>query len=130
MATKAYYGRALTITINSVAYSDQVTEVVLRPSQTVDTYITLTGKTSLIQTPIWELNVKGLQDWTSTPTSGFSKALWTAAAAGTNISFTLALPVGSVTGTICPVYPSAGGAADSVLEDDITFPVVGDVTLS
>lgn len=130
MATKAYYGRSLTLTINSVAYSDQVTEVVLRPSQTVDTYITLTGKKSMAQTPTWELNVKGLQDWTTTPTAGFSKALWTAAAAGTNVTFSMALPTGSITGSIVPVYPSAGGAADSALEDDVTFPVDGDVTLS
>jgi hypothetical protein len=130
MAVKAFYGRSLTITIASIAYSEQVTEVTLTPSQTVDTYITLTGKKSLIQTPIWELNVKGLQDWTTTPTAGFSKAMYAAAITGTNITFTMALPTGSISGSLCPIYPTAGGAADQVMENDMTFPVDGDVTLT
>ena len=130
MAVKAFYGRSLTITINSIAYSEQVTEVKLTPSQTVDTYITLTGKKSMIQTPIWELNVKGLQDWTTTPTAGFSKAMFAAALTGTNVTFSMTLPTGSIAGSLCPVFPSAGGPADAVMENDMTFPVDGDVTLT
>lgn len=122
-------GRQLTLTINSVAYSVQTAEVTLTPSMTVDQYVTLTGKAAKAQPVTWELNVKAFQDWGEAVS--FCDNMVTAAAAGTPVAFTLGLPGStSATGNIIPVYPTAGGAADSALEVDMTFAVSGDVTFT
>jgi hypothetical protein len=122
-------GRQLTITINSVAYSVQTAEVTLTPNQTVDQYVTLTGKAAKAQPVTWQLSVRAFQDWGEAVS--FCENMVTAATAGTAISFTMGLPGGgTATGNIIPVYPTAGGAADSALETDITFEVSGDVTFT
>jgi hypothetical protein len=55
--------------------------------------------------------------------------MWTAAAAGTAVSFSLGLDgAGTLSGDIIPVYPTAGGPADSALEVSYTFEVNGSVT--
>lgn len=129
MALVVQTGRSLTLEINSVAYSVQTAEVTLTPSQTVDQYITLTGKAAIAQPVTWELNVRAFQDWGEA--ISFCDNMVTAAAAGTPIAFELGLPGGgTATGDIIPVYPTAGGAADSALEVDITFAVDGDVTFA
>jgi hypothetical protein len=122
-------GRQLTIEIATVNYSVQTAEVTLTPSQTVDQYISLTGKAAKAQPVTWELNVKSFQDWGEA--TSFAEAMVTAAAAGTHVAFELGLPGGATAaGYIIPVYPSAGGAADSALELDMTFAVDGDVTFT
>jgi hypothetical protein len=129
MSLVVYTGRDLTITINSVNYSVEVSEVTLTPSQSTETYITLTGKTAIALPVTWEMNVKAFQDWGNA--TSFCDAMVTAAAAGTSLNFSMGLPgPGTATGKIVPVYPTAGGAADSALELDITFPVDGDVTFA
>lgn len=123
-------GRSLALTINSVAYSVQTAEVTLTPNQTVDQYITLTGKAAKAQPVTWQLNVKAFQDWGEA--TSFCDNMVAAAAAGTSVTFVMTLPGTSntATGKIVPIYPTAGGAADSALETDMTFEVDGDITFT
>lgn len=127
MALVIQTGRSLTITVNAVDYSAQTAEVTLTPSQTVDQYVSLTSSAAKAQPVTWELNVRAFQDWGEA--TSFADALVTAATAGTSIPFELSLPNGiKASGDIVPVFPPAGGAADSALEMDLTFAVDGDVT--
>ena len=120
-------GRALTITIDGDDWSPQVTEVTLTPTQTVNQYTTLSSSAATVGPATWELAVTGYQDWPAA-TSLF-EALVTAAAAGTAVTFSLAVASGGTwSGDILPVYPSVGGGADAALESSITFPVDGDPT--
>jgi hypothetical protein len=129
MALVVFTGRELTISINSVAYSIQTAEVTLTPSQSTEQYITLTGSAAIANPVTWELNVKAFQDWGEA--TSFCDNMVTAAAAGNALAFSMGLPNGgTATGSIIPVYPSVGGAADSALEVDITFPVTGAVTFA
>ena len=129
MALVVQTGRQLTLEINSIAYSIQTAEVTLTPSQTVDQYITLTGSAAKSQPVTWELNVRAFQDWGEA--TSFAENMVTAATAGTSVTFELGLPGGgTATGSIVPVFPSAGGAADSALEMDLTFAVDGAVTFA
>jgi len=61
---------------------------------------------------------------------GFSRALWNAAVAASTVTFELVVDSGTFTGSIQPVFPNAGGDATAVLEDDMTFEVVGIPTLT
>jgi hypothetical protein len=129
MALVIQTGRQLTLEINSVAYSTQTAEVTLTPSQSVDQYITLTGSAAKSQPVTWELNVKAFQDWGEAVS--FAENMVTAATTGTSVTFELGLPGGgTATGSIVPVFPPAGGSADSALEMDMTFAVDGAVTFS
>jgi len=127
MAANVITGRALTITIDGDDWSSQTAECQLTPSQSITQYITLSDSASTVTPATWELTVRAFQDWDNA-TSLF-EALWTAATAGTAVAFTLAVAGGgSFSGNVLPVFPSAGGAADSALEADLTFPVVAGVT--
>jgi hypothetical protein len=122
-------GRQLTIEIDGTSYSVQCSEVTLTPSQSVDQYISLTSNAAVSGPVTWELGVKAFQDWGEA--GSFCDALVTAATAGTVIPFEMGLPNGgTVTGDIVPVFPSAGGAADSALEIDLAFAVSGAVTFA
>lgn len=129
MALVVQTGRQLTLEIDSIAYSVQTAEVTLTPSQTVDQYITLTGNAAKAQPVTWQLNVRAFQDWGEA--TSFADALVIAATAGTPVPFELGLPGGgTATGDIIPIFPTAGGAADSALEMDLTFAVDGAVTFT
>lgn len=131
MATNVYTGRNLTITINSVAYSAQVSSARLIPSQNTNQYITLTGSAAKADPVTWSLEVKGFQDFTAT--TGFSKNLYDAAATGTTVTFSLGITAGAArtaSGSIVPIFAEIGGDATAALEQTYTFPVDGAVTLS
>lgn len=120
-------GRTLDVTIDSVDYSAQVAEVTLVPNETVDQYVTLTDTTAVRQPTTWTLNVRAFQDWGEV--GSFCDAMWTAAAAGAAVSFSVGLAgAGTLSGDIIPVYPTAGGPADGALEVSYTFEVDGSVT--
>jgi len=129
MATNVYTGRNLTITINSVAYSAQVTGAKLIPSQNTNQYITLTGSAAKAEPVTWTLEVKGFQDFAAT--TGISKNLYDAAATGTSVTFSLALPNSrTASGSIVPVFAEIGGEATAALEQTYSFPVDGALTLT
>ena len=125
MALTVQTGRSLTVTIDSVAYSAQVAEVTLTPNQTVDQYISLTSSAAVSQPVTFELGVRAFQDWGEV--GSFCDAMWTAAAAGTAVSFSMGTAGETFSGNIIPAYPNVGGPADSALEVEFTFQVDGDV---
>lgn len=126
-----YTGRNLTITINSVAYSAQVTQARLVPTQNTNQYITLTTTTAKAEPVTWTLEVTGFQDWAAT--TGISKNLYDAAATGTSVTFSLVVAAGTTrtaSGSIIPIFSEIGGEATAALEQTYSFPVDGSLTLS
>lgn len=122
-------GRQLTLEIDNDSYSAQTAEVTLVPTNNSETYQTLTGPTTIQLPTTWELNVRAFQDWNEA--SSLAEALVVAATAGDAIPFELVVDGGmTITGNLIPVFPTAGGAADSALEMDLTFPVDGDPTFT
>ena len=120
-------GRKLTLTINSVAWTNQSVRAELVPDQPVNQYRTLGDSAATIDPVTWTLEVEAMQDWTDA--SSLFEALWTAAGLGTAVAFTLAVTGGgSFTGNVLPVYPNGGGSADSALSSTLSFPVDGAVT--
>ena len=128
-----YTGRNLTITINSVAYSGQVTQARVVPAQNTNQYVTLTSSFAKQEAVTWTLEVTGFQDWLTGVTPGFSSAMYTAANTGTAISFSLGLAAGAsrtVTGNIIPIFSEIGGEATAALEQTYSFPIDGSITLT
>lgn len=126
-----YTGRNLTLTINSVAYSAQVTAARLVPAQATNQYITLTSSTAKQEPVTWTLEVENFADWATT--TGVSKLLYDLAVTGTGIAFTLVIAAGTsrtASGTIIPVFGEIGGAATEVLTQTFSFPVDGALTLT
>lgn len=122
-------GRQLTLEIDGDSFSAQTAEVTLVPTNNSETYQTLTGPTTIQLPTTWELNVRAFQDWNEA--SSLAEALVVAATAGDAVSFELVVDGGmTITGNVIPVYPNVGGAADSALEMDLTFPVDGDPTFT
>lgn len=122
-------GRQLTLEIDGDSFSAQTAEVTLVPTNNSETYQTLTGPTTIQLPTTWELNVRAFQDWNEA--SSLAEALVVAATAGDAVSFELVVDGGmTITGNVIPVFPNVGGAADSALEMDLTFPVDGDPTFT
>ena len=120
-------GRTLDVTIDGTDYSAQVAEVSLVPNETVEQYVTLTDTVAVKQPTTFQLNLRAFQDWGEV--GSFCDAMWTAAAAGSAISFQLGVAgAGTFSGDLIPSYPTAGGPADGALEVEFTFEVTGDVT--
>ena len=71
MATNIYTGRNLTLSINAVAYSAQISSATLTPTQEVNQYITLTGSAAKQGAVTWSLDVEGFQDWLTPVSPGF-----------------------------------------------------------
>lgn len=126
-----YTGRNLTITINSVAYSAQVTSAKVVPTQNTNQYVTLTTTIAKQDPVTWELQITNFQDWATT--TGISKNLYDAAVTGTGVTFSLGVAAGTsrtVTGTVIPVFAEIGGEATAALEQTYNFPVDGNITLT
>jgi len=119
-------GRTLSVDINGTDYSAQVAEVSLVPNETTEQYVTLTDTVAVKQPTTFQLQLRAFQDWGEV--GSFCDAMWTAAAAGTAVSFSMGTDGDSFSGNIIPAYPNVGGPADSALEVEFTFQVDGDVT--
>jgi len=131
MALSVYTGRDITLKINSVAYSDQLSSATLVCNRTDEQYVTFTANTPKAGPATWQLTVRGYQDWTNGTPDGWSRAMWDAAVTGSSVTFELKIETdGTWTGSILPVFPSAGGDANAALETDMTFEVVGTPTLA
>jgi hypothetical protein len=127
MAATVITGRALTLTIDGDNWSSQTAECTLTPTQSATQYITLSDSAAIVAPATWELTVRSFQDWDQA--ASLFEGLWTAATAGTAVAFSMVVSGGGTfSGDLIPVFPTAGGAADSALESDITFPVNGAVT--
>ena len=120
-------GRSLTLTIDGDTWTNQAVRAELVPDQPVNQYRTLGDSAATIDPVTWTLEVEAMQDWPDA--SSLFEALWTAAGVGTAVAFTLAVNnAGSFTGNVLPVFPNAGGSADSALSSTLSFPVDGAVT--
>ena len=131
MATNIYTGRNLTLSINAVAYSAQISSATLTPTQEVNQYITLTGSAAKQGAVTWSLDVEGFQDWATT--TGISKNLYDAAATGTAVAFSLVVTAGTaktITGNIIPTFAQIGGAAIEALSQSYSFQVDGNITVA
>lgn len=120
-------GRSLTLTIDGDTWTNQAVSAQLVPDQPTNQYRTLGDSAATVDPATWTLEVEAMQDWPDA--SSLFEALWTSATAGTAVAFTLAVAgAGSFTGNVIPVFPTAGGSADSALMSTLSFPVFGDVT--
>ncbi|CAB4168408.1 hypothetical protein UFOVP1266_13 [uncultured Caudovirales phage] len=131
MATNVYTGRNLTLSINAVAYSAQISSATLTPTQNTTQYITLTGSAAKQEPVTWSLDVTGFQDWATT--TGISKNLYDAANTGTPIAFSLVVTAGTaktITGNVIPIFANIGGDATAALEQTYSFPVDGNITVA
>lgn len=120
-------GQKLTIEVATVAYSAQVSAASLIPNQSQSQAQTLTTTIPYNQTTSFQLQLDGFQDWGEAVS--FCDAMWTAAAAGSAITFELEVdgPTANRTfsGSILPKYVTAGGSASEALAFSETFEVVG-----
>lgn len=124
-----YTGQTLTLEIDSVAYSAQVTRAELVPTQNQNQEPTLSSVASWVDPVTWVLEVENFQDWTAT--TGISDALYAEALAGNTVTFELGLPNSrTVTGSIVVLYGNIGGAASGALTQTFSFPVSGNLTLT
>lgn len=124
-----YTGQTLTIEIDSVAYSADVTRAELVPTQNVNQEPTLSSVASWADPVTWELQVENFQNWTTS--TGISDALYAEALAGNTVAFELGLPnTRTITGNIIVTFGNIGGAANGALTQTYSFPVSGGITLT
>lgn len=127
MATAVVTGRTITLTVGATAYTDQITSAVLTPSENAITGVVLSGPYAAKGTVTWTLDVEMIADWGAT--SSVCEALWTAADAGTGVSFTLLAATGaSFAGTAIPAHPQVGGPADGAQTVSVSMAVNGTIT--
>ena len=127
MATAVVTGRTITLTVNSVAYTDQITSAVLTPTDNAITGVVLSGPYAARGTATWTLDVEMIADWGAT--SSVCESLWTAAETGTAVTFTMLAATGaSFSGSVVPMFPQVGGPADGAQTVSVSMPVNGNVT--
>jgi hypothetical protein len=120
-------GRSITLTVDSVAYTDQIVSSVLTPTDNVITGITIGGAYAAAGTTQWNLEVEIMADWGAN--SSICEALWADAEAGATVAATMVAATGaSFAFTVVPTYPSVGGPADGAQTVTLSMPVHGDIT--
>jgi hypothetical protein len=119
-------GQSFSIEFDAVVYNAQVAEVMLTSTQTINRATVLNGSVTWRSPESYQLRIRGYQDWGAV--GSFCDAMWDAAATGDVIPFELVDGTVTWTGNVAPVFPTAGGAADSALEFDLTLEVDGAVT--
>lgn len=132
MATTIITGGSLTLTINAISRSEQITSAVLSVEQTRNTYNLIGGtKAFKVVDTNATLAVDFLLDWSS-GTSDFADTLWTAAttAPDTAIPFVLASNGQTFTGSLFPEFPTVGGPGNDVQSQTVTFTCSGIPTKS
>lgn len=127
MATVINTGSQLTLTINSIARSEQITSATFSNESTRNRYKLIGGTQAFaVVDDVQTLDCEILLDWTS-GTSDFADSLWTAytTAPNTAIAFVLTMNSQTFTGTLLPILPPVGGAGSDVSTWSASFPVVG-----
>ena len=126
MTTTIITGGDLTLTINSIDRSAQITSAKLTVETSRERYQLIGGAYAYATTDKnASLAVEILLDW-STGTSDFADALWSAASSApdTPISFVLASNGQTFTGSLLPEFPEVGGAGSDVQTWSATFQVI------
>jgi hypothetical protein len=130
MATTIITGQDLTLTIESVAYSDQASSVTLTLENDRQEFDVLSGTVYKTIKTTGTLSVELFQDWNATPS--VCEALWDAAnsAPDTTLSFTFVANTGvTFTGECFPSFPDAGGTAPDALTATVELTIAeGSVT--
>lgn len=130
------YARAMvirnpTITIESVAYANQVSKARLVPDTPIQTKRTFGGVDQDRDTPSWTLELAGHQDRGA---GGLGKALDDAVASGSTLTLVLQPKPGTgqdtATCEIVPVPIEFGGEVGNWKEFDTTFAVIDQPTFS
>jgi hypothetical protein len=120
-------GRSITLTVDTIAFTDQIVSAVLTPADNAITGITVGGPYATRGTTQWTLEVEVLADWGAT--SSICEALWTSTETKQTVTGTLVAASGASFGFTCvPTFPSVGGPADGAQTVTLSMPVHGDVT--
>lgn len=133
MALVYVTGRDLTLTINSVTYSNVASGVTLTVENNQQVLEKVGGRAYKTIDKTATLQVELYQDWGSTSPASVCEALWSAAntAPDTAIAFTFTANGKSFTGNVYPNYPVAGGNATDALTASVSMVVAsGSVTLT
>jgi hypothetical protein len=122
-------GRNLTLTINTVSYADQASNVTLELENNQQVLEVLSGRAYKTVDKTATLNVEMFLDDTSSP--GIISAIWDAAntAPDTSLAFSFDVNGDTFTGNLFPTFPTVGGAATDVLTTSISF-IVEDGTVA
>lgn len=124
MATTVITGRDLALTVNSIAWNDQVTSATLTVDLERNAYETIEGKVFFALDTTATLTVTMLADWGVA--SSICETLWTAASSAPNtaITYSLTAATGAVfTGSVYPSFPDASGSGKDA--QSVTFTLQG-----
>lgn len=126
-AANVITGRSITLTVDSIVFTDQVVSAVLTPSDNPITGITIGGAYATKGTTQWTLDVEIVADWGAT--TSVCELLWASAETDTTVAVTMVAVTGaSFAFTVVPVFPSVGGSADSAQTVTLSMPVHGAIT--
>jgi hypothetical protein len=116
-------GRNLTLTVNSVSYADQASNVTLEMENNQQVLEVLSGRAYKTVDKTATLNVELFLD--DSASAGIISALWDAALAAPDTALTFSFDVNGDTfaGKVFPVFPTVGGAATDVLTTSLSFVV-------
>jgi hypothetical protein len=131
MATTVLSGRSCTLTIATVAYSEQILDVALTMGTERLTFDTLAGKAFKYIDTNSTLDITFLNDSGKTSPGSLYKALWdaTESAPDTTLAFVLTLTTGvSLTGTVLPSYPPITTSGADAQTCSVSLQVSGAIT--
>jgi hypothetical protein len=125
MALEYVTGRDLSLTINSVQYNNVASSCTLAIENNQQVLETLAGRAYKTIDKTATLEVELYQDWGSTTPASVCEALWSAANSAPDTSLAFSFDANGVTlsGSVFPVFPTAGGAATDALTVSISLVV-------
>ena len=128
MATTILSGRSLTLTIATVAYSEQILDSAINFDTERLTFDTLAGKAYKYIDSNVTLDINFLNDAGKTSPGSLYKALWdaTESAPDTVLAFVLTLTTGvTLTGNVLPQYPPISASGADAQTCSVSLQVVG-----
>jgi len=128
MATTILSGRSLTLTIATVAYSEQILDSAINFDTERLTFDTLAGKAYKYIDSNVTLDINFLNDAGKTSPGSLYKALWdaTESAPDTALAFVLTLTTGvTLTGNVLPQYPPITASGADAQTCSVSLQVVG-----
>ena len=127
MALKYVTGRDLSLTINSVSYTNVASGATLTIDSNQQVLETIAGRKYKTIDQTATLQVELFQDWGSTTPASVCEALWdaTKTAPDTTIAFSFTANGEVFTGNVYPNYPVVGGNATDALTASVSFVVDG-----
>ena len=128
MATTILSGRQLTLTIATVAYSEQILDSAINFDTERLTFDTLAGKAYKYIDSNVTLDINFLNDAGKTSPGSLYKALWdaTESAPDTTLAFVLTLATGiTLTGAVLPQYPPITATGADAQTCSVSLQVVG-----